>query len=162
MHARIVCIGNSYLAADAAGQAVHDLLARLPLPDEVELIAGGTAGLRLLPVLEGCQLVIFVDAVSGFLPAPGIVTLEPAELEVQTADLGHGAGLAELLVVASAVLNAPLPQVRIVGIEGPCDDTVRDAAARLCLSLISGSRSAAGPPFPCPSTLETADGRSPH
>lgn len=162
MHARIVCIGNGYLAADAAGQTVHDLLAPLPLPEGVELIAGGTAGLRLLPVFEGCQLVIFVDAVSGYLPAPGIVTLASTDIEVQTSELGHGAGLAELLAVAPMVLDAPLPEVRIVGIEGPCDDTVGMEAARLCLALIAGSRSASCPAPLHSDTLDTVDGRSPH
>jgi hydrogenase maturation protease len=162
MHARIVCIGNGFLAADSAGQSVHEVLARMPLPDSVELIEGGTAGLRLLPALEGCDLVVFVDAVCGFLPAPGIITLEPADLHGPNDDLGHGAGLPALLAAARHVLDTPLPEIFIVGIEGQCDDSLRAEAALRCLSLTSGKKSAAGS-FPHPaSNQEAVDERERH
>lgn len=135
MSARIICIGNRFLAADAAGPLVYDHLAGSPLPGDVELIEGGTAGLRLLPLLEDCGLVVFVDAVSGFRPDPGVVVIDPADLNPETLDFGHGAGLATLLATAPHVLDPPLPEIFIVGIEGHADDPACRQAARVCREI---------------------------
>lgn len=136
MPARIICIGNRFLAADAAGPLVYDLLARSPLPGAVELIEGGTAGLRLLPLLEHCELVLFVDAVSGFRPDPGVVIIDPADLDIQALDFGHGAGIAALIATAPHVLDPPLPEILIVGIEGQADEQACRQAARICCEIL--------------------------
>lgn len=137
MPARIICIGNRFLAADAAGPLVYDHLAGSPLPVGVELIDGGTAGLRLLPLLEHCELAVFVDAVSGFRPDPGVVIIDPVALEPDTLDFGHGAGLATLLAAAHHVLDPPLPEILIVGIEGQADEQACRQAARVCREIIA-------------------------
>lgn len=137
MPARIICIGNRFLAADAAGSLVHDHLAGNPLPAPAELIEGGTAGLRLLPLLENCELVVFVDAVSGFRPDPGIVIIDPADLDPDALDFGHGAGLAALIAIAPHVLDPPLPEILIVGIEGLANEQACRQAARVCREIIA-------------------------
>lgn len=136
MPARIICIGNRFLAADAAGPLVYDLLVHSPLPGAVELVEGGTAGLRLLPLLENCDLVVFVDGVSGFRPDPGVVIIDPADLDLQAGDFGHGAGLAALIGTAPHVLDPPLPEILIVGIEGQADERDCVQAARVCCEII--------------------------
>lgn len=159
MPARIICIGNRFLAADAAGPLVYDLLARSPLPGSVEVIEGGTAGLRLLPLLEHCDLVVFVDAVNGFRPDPGVVIIDPADLDLQPLDFGHGAGLTALIATAPHVLDPPLPEILIVGIEGEADETACVQAARVCCEIIK-NRSTRQYRLQTASVQDTVDERS--
>lgn len=65
---KIICIGNSLVAEDTMAMAVYDLLSAQKLPDSIELIEGGIAGLNLLSHLENAGNVVFVDTVSGFSP----------------------------------------------------------------------------------------------
>ncbi|MGB5232171.1 MAG: hydrogenase maturation protease [Desulfoprunum sp.] len=139
MRTRIICIGNPFIAADAAGPMVHDILAGRSLPAAVELVDGGLAGLRLLPLLEGCDQVIVVDAVEGFRDEPGIVILDPAALPPVPVDYGHQAGLAYLLQAAPHVLDPPLPAIVVVGIEGPATDAICREAARICLDTVGSA-----------------------
>jgi len=139
MRTRIICIGNPFLAADAAGPMVHAHLAATALPPSVELVDGGLAGLRLLPLLEGCDQVIVVDAVAGFRDDPGIVILDPATLPLDPADYGHQGGLAYLLQAAPHVLEPPLPAIVIVGIEGPATVAICREAARICLDTVESA-----------------------
>jgi hydrogenase maturation protease len=161
MPARIICIGNRFLAADAAGPLVYDLLARSPLPGAVELIEGGTTGLRLLPLLEDCDLVVFVDAVRGFRPDPGVVIIDPSDLDLQVLDFGHGAGIAALIATAQHVLDPPLPEIRIVGIEGQADEPACVQAARVCCEIIV-NRSSRQNRLQTASVQDTVDERSGH
>jgi hydrogenase maturation protease len=137
MHARIICIGNSLFAPDAAGPMVHDLLADGTLPASVGLIDGGLGGLNLLPFLEDCDLALFVDAVAGFRETPGIVILNPLSLPDESISYGHDAGLGYLLKAASHVL-AGLPEMLLIGIEGDPTPTSCRQAADACLALIAG------------------------
>ena len=139
MRTRIICIGNPFIAADAAGPMVHDILAGRSLPAAVELVDGGLAGLRLLPLLEGCDQVIVVDAVVGFRDEPGVIVLDPAAMPSEPADFGHQGGLAYLLQAAPHVLDPPLPQIVVVGIEGPATLAVCREAARICLDTVGST-----------------------
>ena len=78
MKSYIICIGNRLLSEDASGPAVFDSLQKLSLPQDVEIIEGGTAGLNLLPLLEKGGRVVFVDTVSGFADDGEIVMLDQA------------------------------------------------------------------------------------
>jgi len=77
----VIGLGNPLMGDDGAGVAV---LARLrdewDIPQEVELIDGGTWGMNLLPLVESTRNLILVDAIrSG--AAPGTLTvLERCEL----------------------------------------------------------------------------------
>ncbi|MBB5346314.1 hydrogenase maturation protease [Desulfoprunum benzoelyticum] len=136
MLARIICIGNPFIAADAAGPMVYGILAGCPLPASVNLVDGGLAGLRLLPLFEGCNQVIVVDAVEGFRADPGVIILDPATMPSAPVDYGHQAGLAYLLQAIPHILDPPVPEVVVVGIEGPATVPVCRQAARLCLDLV--------------------------
>src|SRR5512136_192553 len=121
---RIICIGNRYVAEDAAGPAVYDYLRRLQLPAGLELIDGGLAGLDLLRYLEGAEMVVFVDSVSGAQRGDLNTALILAEEEVAalaSSRYDHSAGLAYLLRILPQVCEGALPQVRLVGIEGHPD-----------------------------------------
>ncbi len=130
---RIVCIGNRWVPSDGAGPAVHDLLSHRPLPDGVELVDGGVGGLALLPLLDGADRVVFVDAVSGFAP-PGEALLLPAgEVAAAAVPDDHGGGLPYLLRVLPEVSEGPVPAIAVVGVEAGWSADTLDRAASLAL-----------------------------
>jgi hydrogenase maturation protease len=136
MRTRIICIGNPFIAADAAGPMVYELLAGSTLPPAVTLVDGGLAGLRLLPLFEGCDQVVIVDAVTGFRADPGVIVLYDAALSSEPVTYGHQAGLAYLLQAIPHILEPPLPEVVVVGIEGPATAAICREAAGTCLDLV--------------------------
>ena len=72
---RIICIGNCYTPDDAAGPKVYDRLLQCALPNDIEVIDGGLAGLNLLRFIDNAERVVFVDNVSGFGQPNEIVVL---------------------------------------------------------------------------------------
>ena len=58
----IIGLGNPLRRDDGVGVRVVELLAARDLPAGVEVVDGGTPGLGLVPLLEGRQRVILVDA----------------------------------------------------------------------------------------------------
>jgi hydrogenase maturation protease len=135
----IVCIGNRFVAEDAAGLAVFDrLLEMYPLPADIEVTEGGLAGLNLLPLLEQGGRVVFVDAVKGFNNPGELVLLEHQEI-LDTLDTGHfdhGAGLAYVLSVLPLVCEGELPEeIVLVGLEGGWTSQVIERAAELSIAI---------------------------
>jgi len=135
---RIICIGNRLIPQDAGGLAVLDRLRQQPLPDDVELVEGGLAGLNLLPLLEDGGRVVFVDSVAGFVE-PGRVVILDQETIIACLNndyYGHDAGLAYLLSVLPGVCEGQLPEeMFLVGLEGECTDPVIAEAAGLSLAI---------------------------
>lgn len=120
---KIICIGNRSLDSDAAGLLVYDQLAERQLPDGVELVDGGLAGLNLLGQVEGCERVIFVDSVSGFgKPGEVVMIKNVSELLDRPDGLDHGAGLGYLLPMIDMVTEGTPPEVMVVGVESPCSE----------------------------------------
>jgi hydrogenase maturation protease len=66
----VLGLGNPLMGDDGAGIAALDRLRQdWDLPDEVELVDGGTWGMNLLPLLEAHDDVILLDAIdSGSRP----------------------------------------------------------------------------------------------
>jgi hydrogenase maturation protease len=133
---RIVCIGNRYVAEDAAGPRVFDALKARPLPEGVQVVDGGLAGLDLLRHADGAERLIFVDASVG-LGAPGSVAeLDPDALaRGASRSLGHAAGLPYLLRALPLASDQAPPAVRVVGVESPFDAEAIERAAALALRL---------------------------
>ncbi|GAH69654.1 unnamed protein product [marine sediment metagenome] len=118
---------------------VHDRLAGRDLPAGTEVIDGGLAGIGLLGLVEDADRVIFVDQVIGFAEPQGVVVLDPGAIsESGTTKYGHSGGLAYLLSVLPLVCTTSLPQIAVVGIEGPLDAGALDRAADLALELAAG------------------------
>ena len=138
MNGCIICIGNRFVAADAAGPLVFDVLRETALPEGVEAVEGGLAGLNLLPLLERGGRVVFVDAVRGFA-GPGEVVLLDARETAGAAGrphYDHGAGLAYVLAVLPQVADGPLPEeMFLVGLEGECCMETIERAARLSAAV---------------------------
>ena len=133
---RVICIGNRLEPRDAAGPALHDLLRERQLPPGVELVDGGLGGLDLLPLVEGAERVIFVDAVDAPGQDPGVARLDAQEVASQaTGGYGHQAGLPFLLRALPLACDAAPPPVEVVGIVGPPAPETLSLAADLCLEL---------------------------
>lgn len=136
---RIICVGNRYEPADAAGPRVFDRLRSRELPTGLEVIDGGLAGLDLLRFFEGADHVVLVDGVCGFAAPGDLVVLEAEEVAALAADrYDHAAGLPYLLRALPAVCAGRPPRVQVVGIEAPATERAVDAAARLALRTVSG------------------------
>lgn len=60
----VIGLGNPLMGDDGFGLAVlAELSDRWRMPEDVELVDGGTWGIRLLPLLDGAGRVLFLDAV---------------------------------------------------------------------------------------------------
>ncbi len=70
----VLGLGNILLGDEGVGVRVVEELERSGGLPGVELVDGGTAGLRLLPFFDGAGLVVVVDAAADGAP-PGTVTL---------------------------------------------------------------------------------------
>jgi hydrogenase maturation protease len=111
---RVIACGNPLLGNDAAGLRVMALLQEFR-PD-VDVVEGGLGGLGLIPLMEGADRIIIVDATQG-MGAPGDVRvfrdLPPSRFFPLSL---HDLGVVEAVQVARELGIAP--EVVIVGIEG--------------------------------------------
>ena len=112
----ILGLGNILLGDEGVGVRVIEQLLTHPLPDEIEVIDGGTAGYELINFFEGKEKIIIVDAVKTD-DTPGSVYKMDLSLvqEDETVQLSlHQIGLKNVFKMASLMgLN---PEVTLVGI----------------------------------------------
>ncbi len=134
---RIICIGNRFHPQDSSGPKVYDILKSSTLPADTELIDGGLGGINLLTLFEHVDRIVFVDAVTGFTAEESIVVLEDPVKHIHiNTDFGHSAGLGYLLRVAPLVIETPMPEVILLGVNGQPDNRLCRQAAKTCLSLL--------------------------
>ena len=137
---QIICIGNRLVPEDAAALLVYDYLCAGVLPDGVEVVEGGLAGIDLLPRLEQGGRIVFVDTVAGFTQKGQMVVLDRETILAQTPEprFGHNAGIGYLLALLPHVCEGTPPEmIHLVGLEGPCEKERIYQAARLCLDLVT-------------------------
>ncbi|MBI5544495.1 MAG: hydrogenase maturation protease, partial [Deltaproteobacteria bacterium] len=125
---------NRLVGEDAAGPRVFDRLRAQSLPEELELVDGGLAGLDLLRCADGAQRLVFVDAVCGLGTAVSEVDAEAVAALADGAH-HHGAGLPYLLRALDCACDGAVPEVRVVGLEGVPDAEAIEQAAELALRL---------------------------
>ncbi len=79
----ILGIGNTILSDEGVGvHAAERLRAAYALPEDIEVIDGGTAGMELLDPLSGVDLLVVLDAIKA-KRAPGtVITLTGKEVPV--------------------------------------------------------------------------------
>lgn len=115
----VIGLGNPLMGDDGLGLA---MLARLEerwhVPDEVELVDGGTWGMQLLPTIEGTTRLLLLDAVRTGAPAGTPVVLGrdqiPRYLSMKLSP--HQLDLRETLAVAE--LRGTLPgELVAIGME---------------------------------------------
>lgn len=107
------------MADDGAGIEIIELLRQRPLPDDVEVQEGGTAGLGLVPQMADYRRVILVDCVrfGGKAGEWQRFALQEAELLGTEGGLSlHHASLRDALLLAEALDVLP-PEVIIYGIQ---------------------------------------------
>lgn len=78
----ILGVGNILLSDEGIGVRVIEYLQTQPLPGDVELIDGGTAGADLIDALSDRETVIIIDAIQSNHPAGTILRLIPDDLKL--------------------------------------------------------------------------------
>lgn len=116
----VLGLGNLLWADEGFGvRAAEALFARYRLPDNVEVVDGGTQGLLLLPWVEQADCLLLFDAIDFGL-APGTLDLRrddavPAYLTAKKMSL-HQTGFSEVLGLAD--LKGRLPRrIALIGVQ---------------------------------------------
>ena len=114
----VMGVGNILLSDEGLGVRFLDELAKIPLPENVELLEGGTAGLELVHLIQEVDYLIIVDAIDAkdepgalFRFKPGDIKVFPEKYEVSF----HQIGIIEVLAMANVLGQAP--QTLIFGIQ---------------------------------------------
>jgi hydrogenase maturation protease len=115
----ILGLGNPLQGDDGVGCRVAQELEQYTLPDDVEVMDGGTPGVGLLNLFEGRRRVIIVDAAEmGKLPGE-VVRFRPEEVTLtgsaQRFSL-HRSGVADALALARE-LGLALPDMTVFGVQ---------------------------------------------
>jgi hydrogenase maturation protease len=136
MKARVIACGNPLMGNDGAGPSVLSLLAREH--PGVDAVDGGNGGLGLIPLMEGYDRIVIVDATSGIgrmgeirvfrhIPADGIPSLSLHELGI-----GEALALARALGIAPEVIVVGIEGGNIPGFSGEMKPEVRAAIPEAC------------------------------
>ena len=120
----VLGLGNRLESDEALGGLIVErltddpsLLARLPAPDDVELVDGGTVGLGLIPYLTGLDGLVVVDVINAGEEPGTLIDLEGSTLMRHDQVMSvHDLGAGELLG-ALHVMEAWPRRVRVVGLE---------------------------------------------
>ncbi|MDI6719515.1 MAG: hydrogenase maturation protease [Methanomicrobiales archaeon] len=140
MKVRVIACGNPFMGNDAAGLRVMELLQREH--PGVDVVEGGMGGLGLIPLMEGYDRIVIVDATQGMGPIGSVRVfreLPPSDLFPLSL---HDLGIAEAVLLARTLGISP--DVTVVGIEGGAvtgfrdgmDPAVEEAAAVACRQVL--------------------------
>lgn len=115
----VIGLGNILLRDEGVGvHVINTIKGRYTLPPEVEIIDGGTLGLDLLPLIEGKDKLLIVDAVD-FRKEPGFIgVIEDDDIpSTLFAKLSvHHIGLSDVLFAAK-LLDIKPSKIRLIGIQ---------------------------------------------
>jgi len=120
MNIAVFGIGNILLSDDGVGvHVINKLRTECQFPEYVELIDGGTKGLDLLPLFEGRDKVLIVDA-ANFKKEPGTIDMVegdkiPAFLVSNKLSV-HQIGLPDTLF-AARLMNLMPQEICLIGIQ---------------------------------------------
>ncbi|RQD75499.1 MAG: hydrogenase maturation protease [Candidatus Syntrophonatronum acetioxidans] len=104
----VLGVGNILMADEGIGVHVIKEMESLDLPENVELLDGGTAALDLIPYLKGRNKLIIVDCIDTQDPPGTIYRLSPEDLEnIKTFTISsmHQIGLAETIKLSKLLGN---------------------------------------------------------
>jgi hydrogenase maturation protease len=105
----VLGLGNELFTDEGVGVAAARLVDEMELPG-VEVLDGGTLGLSLLPVIEGRDALLVLDAVATEEGEPGTIVVYDAEEMRREARLlysAHQLGVTEVLAAADLVGSTP-------------------------------------------------------
>jgi len=109
----ILAMGNRMRSDDGVGgEVIASLSSRACLPASVVLLDGGIAGMKILPLIEGYDQVVIIDAADlGLTPGRWVrLTLNELlhhALHQRAENTLHGAGLTEALMIGDAMQILP-------------------------------------------------------
>ncbi len=115
----VLGLGNPLMGDDGLGPAViARLSAEWSFPADVSLVDGGTAGLGLLPLIEGAKRVLFVDAIDANRPVGDPITLAGDDLPRHFAMRlsPHEIDLRDVLALADLTGTRPA-EMRALGLQ---------------------------------------------
>jgi len=112
----ILGVGNLLLSDEGVGVHVARRLQAATLPEDVEVLDGGTTGYELMDVVCGRDRLVVVDCLGAPEPPGTIVRASPDELELDWPAVcsAHQTGLRELF--QGIRRNCPEMEVVVIGI----------------------------------------------
>lgn len=114
----VMGVGNILMSDEGLGVRFLDQLKKMDLPDNVELLEGGTAGLELVHLVQEVDYLIIVDAINAKAEPGALFRFHPGDLQVipeQYEVSFHQIGIIEVLAMAKVLGQAP--QTLIFGIQ---------------------------------------------
>ncbi len=152
----VLGLGNTLLGDEGVGvHAVKALVDRHTLPDDVEVVDGGTSGMELLDIVAGRETLIVCDAVHSDRPPGTVIRLTDDEVPAffRARVSPHQLGLAELLATLALVDQRPA-HITVIGIvprdidlgTDLSDDALRGLEQALALIVNDVSADAMLPP----------------
>jgi hydrogenase maturation protease len=115
----LIGLGNILLRDEGLGvHAVEALRKNFDFPPEVQLLDGGTLGLDLLPLIEGAEKLLFIDAVDSRQSPGAIIAIGEKDLPVvlEPKLSVHHVGLSDLLFAATLQGSKPA-EVALLGMQ---------------------------------------------
>lgn len=152
-HILVLGVGNVLLHDEGVGvRVIERLQARYVFPENVELMDGGTLGVRLLDPIVQAQYVIVVDAVRNGEP-PGTLYYLDADFLAKRLAIKNSIHQADMVeTLAYAEMLGKRPQTVIIGVE-PEDispwgleltETVAARLPEMCQRVLDEIRKAGG------------------
>ena len=118
MNVLVLGLGNILLSDEGVGVHIVEALgASHDLPDDVEILDGGTSGMELLDMVAERDCLIVADAVNADGPAGRVIRLEDNDIRMlfETRFSPHQLGLSDLLAALRLVDKAPR-RVVVIGV----------------------------------------------
>lgn len=114
----VMGVGNVLLSDEGLGVRFLDELSKRTLPENVELLEGGTAGLELIHLIQEVDFLIIIDAVNAKAEPGALFRFQPEDLQVFPEKFEvsfHQVGIIEVLNMAP--LLGQVPQTLIFGVQ---------------------------------------------
>jgi len=113
----IIGCGNLLLTDEGIGVHLIEYLKGRELPEDIELIDGGTAGFELIDLIRSAEKVVIVDAVKAGGRPGRIYRFGPKDFETENQPLTslHDISLKDVFAFAEKL--GPLPKIKIIGVE---------------------------------------------
>jgi len=114
----ILGLGNLLLKDEGVGVRVSERMKEMTLPDDVEVMEGGTAGLNLLDYVEGRKKVVVIDAVIAGSPPGTLYRFTDRDIAGKKGLLraAHGIDFTDVLSILNLSGSKP-DEVIFIGVE---------------------------------------------
>jgi len=112
----VLGVGNPIMADDGVGLALLTAVQAARPDDRIEYVDGGTGGMELIPVVQGANRLLILDAVAGKQPGAVIELSGDQVPRMLSAKLSpHQVGLLDVFAAARLLGREPA-EVEVVGV----------------------------------------------